>query len=443
MGQPLAKSSTTTGSPRRTQSTTFQICKASDEPGNQKRSAIDSYFHMRLTKKLKSLKKQWPLDMRLSVMFNDTGPWRANVVGHNTTGLKVKYSYDSTWEVIVWRDVPLRVTPVQTSKVKKKKSSNSSRDGVREKENKTKVSNNSPNLGPLERQLLNTTSSEKLSDYEKRRLQRIKENRRVLCALGIASERASLQMSSTTNVTIKTKEKKSKKRQISNRKPTVMQPARKSRRIRGIEAEKHQLPLSESIADVDTNAKNEELERLREEDLRNRWALDKIKAVDENKDRKRQIFLIPTGVPGVNDHTLHKKQPDLDSHLWGFCEGLYSRIFKHIKPGDLFICTSSGTGQFNLVAEVKETRIVPRAESDRFWSRMSFCMGGTAKKNVGFPLLVLLKPPVKVEWEKMEVMRLFGYTDHLQSSRRITVDRINSMTSSKAVYQKCLDTLKG
>ena len=60
-----------------------------------------------------------------------------------------------------------------------------------------------------------------------------------------------------------------------------------------------------------------------------------------------------------------------------------------------------------------------KAESDKFWRRMSYSMGGAAKSNVGFPLLTLVKPPVAVDWPKMDVMRLLGYTDHLQTSRYI------------------------
>ena len=46
------------------------------------------------------------------------------------------------------------------------------------------------------------------------------------------------------------------------------------------------------------------------------------------------------------------------------------------------------------------------------------------KKNVGFPLLVLLgEKPKAVDWDKKEVMMLCGYSDRLQSSRRIPMDR--------------------
>ena len=74
----------------------------------------------------------------------------------------------------------------------------------------------------------------------------------------------------------------------------------------------------------------------------------------------RQLFLIPTGVPGVNDHTLHSPQRvgskkegnEVSCHLWGFCQGLYSRIFKHIVPGDILLFTPSGSGVFDRVAVV-------------------------------------------------------------------------------------------
>ena len=46
-------------------------------------------------------------------------------------------------------------------------------------------------------------------------------------------------------------------------------------------------------------------------------------------------------------------------------------------------------------------------------------MGSGPKSNVGFPLLVLLgEKPVKIDWDKHEIMALCGYHDRLQSSRR-------------------------
>ena len=54
---------------------------------------------------------------------------------------------------------------------------------------------------------------------------------------------------------------------------------------------------------------------------------------------------------GVNDHTLYEPVPALKSHTWGFCEGLYKRIFLHVRPGDVLLFTSAGSGKFNLVGK--------------------------------------------------------------------------------------------
>ena len=48
---------------------------------------------------------------------------------------------------------------------------------------------------------------------------------------------------------------------------------------------------------------------------------------------------------------------------------------------------------------------------------------GAQRSNVGFPLLVLMRQkPAVVEWSKKEIMRLCGYSDRLQSSRRIILE---------------------
>ena len=99
--------------------------------------------------------------------------------------------------------------------------------------------------------------------------------------------------------------------------------------------------------------------------------------------------------------------------------GLYSRIFAHCKPGDIFLFTSQGTGKFNRIGYVRSTQVVEQSVCDKFWQRMDYNMGSGPKSNVGFPLLVLLdKKPVTIDWEKNEILQLCGYNDRLQSSRR-------------------------
>ena len=160
-----------------------------------------------------------------------------------------------------------------------------------------------------------------------------------------------------------------------------------------------------------------------------------------SRTQRRRLFLVPTGVPGVNDHTLDTPVAAAgNEYLWGFCEGLLTRIFAQVRPGDIFLMTGAGSGEFNRIARVKTKKIVAEGEADKFWSRMSFSMGGTSKSDVGFPLLCLLDKPLDVEWDKKMVMQHLGYNDHLQSSRRITEDKIDS-DGGQLVFKCCLDEL--
>ena len=155
-------------------------------------------------------------------------------------------------------------------------------------------------------------------------------------------------------------------------------------------------------------------------------------------DAPATLFLVPTGVEGFNDHTL--STPVCDNHyLWGFCVGLYSRIFEHVEPGDIFLFTSSGTGKFNKVGRVTEKRIVPAKEADQYWSRMEYQMGGPTRQNIGFPLLVLFAvQPVEIDWSKDEVLALCGYSDRLMSSRRIVHENNGG---KNILIRKCIATL--
>lgn len=159
------------------------------------------------------------------------------------------------------------------------------------------------------------------------------------------------------------------------------------------------------------------------------------------RDRRRRLFLVPTGKRGVNDHTLEEPVAEVDNmYLWGFCEGLFSRIFVNIRPGDIFLMTTAGEGAFNKIARVCETRVVSKFDADRFWKRMSFSMGGTSKNNVGFPLLTPVDKPIEIDWDKQETLRSFGYTDHLQASRWIKPEKMNTVRGSK-IFADCLQEL--
>lgn len=149
----------------------------------------------------------------------------------------------------------------------------------------------------------------------------------------------------------------------------------------------------EEVSDSEeSRSESEDEAQDTEEVLLEKWKSHVMKANLSNlqgksSEAQRRLFLIPTGVPGVNDHTLYEKVKQVDSYLWGFCQGLYTRIFLHVRPGDIFLFVSSGTGEFNRIARVNDIKVVPKSLADKFWSRMSYCMGGSAKSNVGFPLL--------------------------------------------------------
>ena len=149
--------------------------------------------------------------------------------------------------------------------------------------------------------------------------------------------------------------------------------------------------------------------------------------------------MVPTGPADVNDHTLSKKVCD-GHYLWGFCAGLYSRIFEHVRPGDLFLFTTAGTGKFNRLGRITSKKVVPATEADLYWTRMDYQMGGPRRKNIGFPLLVLMEnQPVEIDWSKDEVMALCGYSDRLMSSRLIVKENGGGKSS---IIKRCLQILK-
>lgn len=265
-----------------------------------------------------------------------------------------------------------------------------------------------------------------LSEYEINRLKRIEENKAELLRLGItpiAKEWPSL--------TPKAKPKQSRLRPRREKQPRS--GWRTSRRLKGRNPAGKMNPKNIKV--------NYELERKRHEkesyeELLELWKKDKnLKATGKSE---RQLFMVPTGILGYNDHTLEDIVPQVGTYLWGFAQGLYSRIFSHIRAGDILLFTSCGTGKFNRVGIVKEKRVVNQGECDKFWSRMDYNMGSGPKTNVGFPLLVPLKgKPVSIDWDKEETLAMCGYSDRLQSSRRILMDR----EGARLVRAKCIRSL--
>ena len=267
-------------------------------------------------------------------------------------------------------------------------------------------------------------SPQTLSKYEIDRLKRIEENRKHMISLGLDTIRQDIGMSRKSpqqrrnNNNINNNNSGKKRR--SKRKVVAMAPRKGWRLSRRLRNRKPFTPTTSDKADK-TMLVNFEKQRLKNEKemyqrLLARYKKDKKKS---NKKSSRNLFLVPTGTFGFNDHTLEKKVPELGTYLWGFARGLYSRIFAHCKPGDIFLFTSQGTGKFNRIGYVRSTQVVEQSVCDKFWQRMDYNMGSGPKSNVGFPLLVLLdKKPVTIDWEKNEILQLCGYNDRLQSSRR-------------------------
>ena len=314
----------------------------------------------------------------------------------------------------------------------------------------------------------------RLNAYEQERLKRIAENKKALANLGVhaALRRAGLEkvaLAAGTSSSSKTRRRVSKRGDGSGRRggggrryqsmsvpPT--RPTRESRRLRGWQPKgvaetspenKGRENGSGGSSYRDFEKERAEREKQADAELLARWLgeRDDIKCagIDANgmtkgekgEGRTPQLFLIPTGLPGVNDHALLKGIPtailndemlplndDEEQHndddddgcsdteeeergkenkkkgkrtqlknkkndvtfLWGFCRGLYSRIFRHIHPGDIMLFTSSGSGKFNLVAKVQETRVVSHATSDRIWVRDSFGSGTTSTIIIVFSL---------------------------------------------------------
>jgi hypothetical protein len=291
------------------------------------------------------------------------------------------------------------------------------------------------------------------SEYEKKRLARIKENEAALSNLGIAVPAAEDVAAAKAAAKRKAEGLRLARDAPAARTAKRGKPTRESRRLRGHGAEEVDGSVIErSDGHFEVVEEDEEEEADNVVRLQERWtrhvqaaplsaAEGDAAAATPGSELRRRLFLVPTGVAGVNDHTLEQPVAACDGHyLWGFCEGLFSRIFVHVRVGDILLLTSSGSGSFNRIARVCDKRIVTKATADQFWSRMSFSMGGTSKRNVGFPLLVPLDKPKDVDWDKMEVMKLLGYMDHLQSSRWIKDDKLCT-DKGDLVFQRCLTAL--
>jgi hypothetical protein len=133
--------------------------------------------------------------------------------------------------------------------------------------------------------------------------------------------------------------------------PRFVEPERKSRRKLGLNPEVSDQMLPEDLTEIrikesQTEAAREALAQASLDELLKRWQSD---ATKDQPASERQIFLIPSGeglsnrccaflassrlcAAGGNDHTLKLNTNVLKSYCWGFAEGLYTRIFNHIRP---------------------------------------------------------------------------------------------------------------
>lgn len=193
--------------------------------------------------------------------------------------------------------------------------------------------------GPLFKSLEGAAEVPEKSSYELEREERIRKNRAKLAELGIAQARLELATESQPASPRARKAERSQtvaqrlRRRTSS--PYQMQPTRSSKRQRGQQPNGKPDRRSRRARKKVLSYEEQEKQRLAREkkqdkELQLRWNLENCahKRHDRNDKyafRGRRLFCVPTGVPGVNDHTLETPVKALDSYLWGFCRGLYDR----------------------------------------------------------------------------------------------------------------------
>ena len=158
-----------------------------------------------------------------------------------------------------------------------------------------------------------------LSKYEVDRLKRIEENRKHMASLGLTIARDEISDRPNTPKKYATGQRPKRRKVVA----TVPRKGwRVSRRLRGRKA----------ITKVDAERRNarqmakryeqqrEQSERDTYQTLLKRYQRDSKWSVSSKKS-SRNLFLVPTGTLGYNDHTLERKVPQLGSYLWGFASG--------------------------------------------------------------------------------------------------------------------------
>jgi hypothetical protein len=179
-----------------------------------------------------------------------------------------------------------------------------------------------------------TIETPQLSKYEIDRLKRIEENRKYMVSLGLDIIRDDIGMTSPQRRRQSNSKTATTAKKIPKRKVVATVPRkgwRLSRRLRGRRA----VTASTSRKAEKTMLVNFEKLRHQQEkeiyqSLLSRYKKDqKLLLLSSNKNKRnnrassRNLFLVPTGTYGFNDHTLEKKVPALGTYLWGFARGKY------------------------------------------------------------------------------------------------------------------------
>eukprot|EP00192_Tetraselmis_astigmatica_P008966 CAMPEP_0117666432 /NCGR_PEP_ID=MMETSP0804-20121206/10373_1 /TAXON_ID=1074897 /ORGANISM="Tetraselmis astigmatica, Strain CCMP880" /LENGTH=616 /DNA_ID=CAMNT_0005473977 /DNA_START=199 /DNA_END=2049 /DNA_ORIENTATION=- len=163
-----------------------------------------------------------------------------------------------------------------------------------------------------------------------------------------------------------------------------------------------------------------------------------------------QLFLIPTGLPG-NDQSLEPLEGVMDfrndgslgpmygKRVWGFVN---DNLVRKMKPGDLCLMTSRGTGKFNRLATVQEALLGDqRTLGQRIWGTegLSYNIHGKKREKLPFKALFLLEHVRSVEFDKTKTLERLGYHDLLLATRLI---KTASTRASEIEVKSLIEELK-
>ena len=164
----------------------------------------------------------------------------------------------------------------------------------------------------------------------------------------------------------------------------------------------------EPIAEGQSSIKNEDYE---EPGSKRRRSLEKEPRSNKRgrfeSPRRRKVAIVPIG-SGHNAKKLMETHPGFESKIWGFCEGKRG-LFKNLRIGDLLLFISAKTNEsqscVESIAKVTGHHIVDPKSMDTWWIRNNFNMNGEPKTNVGFPYIVTIDEPTKLQWDKAELLK--------------------------------------